>query len=462
MKEFPVAVEASETRQRCTIAREGSRLLALLCVGAFVLLALAPSLHAETVALTLDQAIALARESAPQLRRLESLREAARAGVDGAASARLPRIDLSANYSHNSDVPELATFIPDQGVVTIFPNLPDKVQTAATLQLPLYTGGRISSTIDAAASRLDAAGSDVLAADHDLVLETKAAFWSLVSAKERERVVRAALASYDQHLVDARNRLELGFAARNELLAVETERARAELQVLAARNAAELAEANVRRLTGIERDRGIEPVAQAGGDQYSRDDLEALVERALADRPELSALRARVSAADSATSATSAERMPQVGLAASYEYSNPNQKILPLEDAWNDTWSVGVGVSWNVFDGGRKNAAEAEARANAHALREQLRDVEAWVRLEVTQSLLELSNAKAAESVARAGLEAALENERVTRDRYREGVSPSSELLDAESMALRAGLDVTEAVSGVRIALARVEKAVGR
>lgn len=435
------------------------RAVLMLCAAGLIL---APRLGADVITLSLDETVSMARENAPQLRRLEALRQAARAGVDGAESARMPSIDLSAAYSRNSDVPELTTLIPGQGTLTIFPNLPDKYRTSATLEVPLYTGGRITSSIDAATSRFDAAGSDVIAADHDLVLEAKASFWSLVSAKDRERVVTAALASYDKHVVDARNRLELGFAARNELLAVEAERKRAELQVIAARSAVELSEANIRRLTGLAPDVRIEPVVLDDVPDYGRDDLETLVERALTERPELAGLRSRISAADSMKDATNAERLPQVGLSASYDYSSPNQKILPLVDEWNDTWAVGVGVSWNVFDGGRKNAAEAAAVANANALREQLRDVELRIRLEVTQGVLELVNARAAESVARAGLEAARENERVTRDRYREGVTPSSELLDAESLTLRAGLDVTEALSGVRVALARIEKAVGR
>lgn len=422
----------------------------------------APAIRGETVSLTVDEAVSLARDHAPQLKRLESLRDAARAAVDGAESARMPRIDLGAAYSRNSDVPELRTFIPEQGFVTIFPNLPDRYQTAATFQMPLYTGGRITSSIDAATGRFDAAGSEVIAADHDIALETKAGFWALADAREQARVVDASLASYEKHLVDARNRLELGFAARNELLAVEVERKWAELQVIAARNAAAIAEANLRRLTGIGSDVAIEPVVATPAVEYPIDALDALVERAFAGRPELSALRARVQAADAAIGVTTSERLPQVGLSASYEYSSPNPRILPLTDEWEDTWSVGVGVSWNVFDGGRKSANEAEARANANALREQLKDVEEHIRLEVTRGLLELENARAAETVARAGLEAAIENERVTRDRYREGVSPSSELLDAEALTLRAGLDVVEAVSGVRVAIARIERAVGR
>ena len=55
--------------------------------------------------------------------------------------------------------------------------------------------------------------------------------------------------------------------------------------------------------------------------------------------------------------------------------------------------------------------------------------------------MLELRNAAAAIPVAERGLESAHENLRVTRDRYREGVIPSSELLDAEVALQRAGLD---------------------
>ena len=116
-------------------------------------------------------------------------------------------------------------------------------------------------------------------------------------------MVTAALRSYDQHLTDARNRFELGFAARNELLAVEAERKRAELQVIAARSAVELAEANLRRLTGIAPGSRIEPVAADGGGEYSREELETLVDVALSGRLEHAALRARSQGAAASTGA---------------------------------------------------------------------------------------------------------------------------------------------------------------
>ena len=114
--------------------------------------------------------------------------------------------------------------------------------------MPIYTGGRITASIDAAQSNLVAATEDIVAGDKDAVLEAAAAYWNLATALETDRVLKASLASFEQHLADAQNRVDLGFAARNELLAVQAERDRAELQRLRAQNNAETANANLIRI----------------------------------------------------------------------------------------------------------------------------------------------------------------------------------------------------------------------
>jgi outer membrane protein len=64
--------------------------------------------------------------------------------------------------------------------------------------------------------------------------------------------------------------------------------------------------------------------------------------------------------------------------------------------------------------------------------------------------------------VTERNIEAARENVRVSRDRYQEGVTSSSDLLDAETALLRASLDRTGAVAQQRLAVARLERALGR
>ncbi|HXI04239.1 MAG TPA: TolC family protein, partial [Candidatus Saccharimonadales bacterium] len=157
-----------------------------------------------------------------------------------------------------------------------------------------------------------------------------------------------------------------------------------------------------------------------------------------------------------------ADRLPQVRFNAGYDYARPNRRILPLTDEWNDTWDASVLVGYRFFDGGRTRAAVTEQAEQAAALRSRLEDVDRKIRLEVTQRLLDLDTARAAVSVAGRNLASARENQRVASERYHAGVIPSSDLLDAETALLHAGLDRTSALAAVRVASARLNRAVGR
>ena len=191
-------------------------------------------------------------------------------------------------------------------------------------------------------------------------------------------------------------------------------------------------------------------------------DTEALVAAALDARPEVRALAARAQAARDVVEIQRSASRPQANLALGYDYANPNPRIFPQTDSFRGTWSAGVTVAIRAFDGGRTAAAAAQATAQADALDRQLEDLKSRLRLEVTSRTLDLRTAQAALALAGRNLEAARENLRVVRDRYQEGVVSSSELLDAETLLLRAGLDQTSAATQLRVALANLDRAVGR
>jgi outer membrane protein TolC len=186
------------------------------------------------------------------------------------------------------------------------------------------------------------------------------------------------------------------------------------------------------------------------------------VAEAAAGRPERRAIAARVASAEAVTRVERGARRPQLALTGGYSYANPNREIVPPTAEWKGSWDLGVGVSWNVLDFGRRAASEARARAQADALREQLRELDRAIRLEVTQRVLELRTAQARVTVAARSIESAAENRRVAADRYREGVAPSSELLDAELAQERAALAHAEALASLRVASASLDRAVGR
>lgn len=418
--------------------------------------------------LTLDEAVEQAVAASPRLARLSALEAAALAQARGASAERWPRLDLGASYTRRSEVPELAIFTPSSDPaqpverVVVFPNIQANWRVRAEVALPLYTGGRLSSRIASAQQAHEAAGEDVRAGRADLVLETKSAYWALVTARENERVLREAIRSYDAHLGDARNREAVGMAARNEVLAVEVERDRAELERLSAEADAAIAESNLQRLLGLPAATRVEPIEPLAQGAVARPEVEGLVSEAQAARPERRALAARVLAADANAGAERGTRLPQLALSGGYLYANPNRDIVPPTADWKDTWDVGVGLTWNVLDGGRRSATEARARAQADAARAELVELDRVIRLEVTRRALELRTAEARLAVAERSVVSADESRRVASDRYREGVIPSSELLDAELAHERAALARTQAQAALRLAAAGLDRAVGR
>ena len=455
-----------------------------------------------TLRLTLAAALSRAREASAHLAELRSLAAAAGAGLTGARAERLPKIDASAGYTRQSDVPELRLALPGLGTETVFPNIPDNYRGHLGLDMPLYTSGRIANAVTANARQLTAANQDVQQGRADVEQETATAYWSLVTARDSERVLAESLVDYDAHLKESRDRRDVGMAASNEVLAVQVQREQAELARLQAASSAAGANANLLRLLDLPPGTSVEPVeplaevapvlaaaplpappaapgaspgtaatpapaaapapAPSAGPATADQPPEALVAAAAAARPEIVALHSRIAAGRANAAATRAGLWPQANLSAGYDYANPNPRILPLEPRWKSSWSVGAVVSLSLFDGGRTAAAAAQLDAQADALGHRLEDLERRVRLEVTQRLLELATARQAAAVAGANLDSAHENVRVARDRYHEGVIPSSELLDAETALLRAGLDRTNALAQVRVALANLERAVGR
>ena len=424
--------------------------------------------RAETVRLTVDEAVARAVAASPRLARLSSLEAAAEAQARGARADRWPQVDIAAGYTRRSEVPEFAVFaptgnpaVPVQRIV-VYPNIQDNWRVQPTLSLPLWTGGRIGGHIEAAEQSRMAAGFDLQAGRADLVLETKVAYWSLVTGRESVRVLQEEERAFDAHLADARNRERFGMAARNEVLAVEVERDRVELDRLRAGTSADVAEANLRRLLDLPASTLVETAEALEAPPVPASDVAALVDEALAARPERKSLASRVAAADASATVERGGRLPQVALTGTYTYASPNRDIFPPTTDWKDTWDVAVGVSWSVFDNGRRSAGEARARAEADAARAQLRELDAGVRLEVTERALELRTADAQLAVANRSVVSAAESRRVAQNRYREGVIPSSELLDAEVAHERAALARTEALASLRLARAALDRAVGR
>lgn len=412
------------------------------------------------IRLSLEDALARAQEVSPKLLRLDALTESALGAEREARAARYPDLSAGASYTRLSEERSLELTIPGRGTVALSPDIPNRWRSRFGLSWPLWTGGRIGNSIEATRAAVAAAEHEREGGEQDLVIEVTRAYWSWVVALERIEVLEASQVAHDQHHDDVSHLLEVGLAAPNDLLQTEVARDRLHLDRLNAGKDAEIAEENLRRLLATRAP--LEPGESLSFDLPPIPVLDSLRAAALESRPERSTLRARLASARAREGMARAGRLPQISMYGGYDYANPNTRILPPEERWDDSWDVGVQFSWSLFDGGKVSGALQRARGEAHALEAQLLELDRAIELEVFARRKELETAREAAAVSEMTLSAAEENLAVVRNRFQQGLLTAADLLDAEASALRAALDRTAAYAELRIAAAALDRAVGR
>ncbi len=434
-------------------------------VSAITFLLLAAALTAQDVRpITLDEAVALTVENHRALDAAQARVEAAEAVLAESRAASGPSAGISGGYAYLSAVDEFSIPAPPPatGTLVLNPSIDHSYQIALSARQPLYTGGRLTSTRDAAQARAYAAREEWASQRADLVLAASRAYWGLSRALEERRVVDDDLALVRAHLADVERFLAEGMATVADRLKVEARLSAVLFRRVASDHAVQTASMALADLAGLPLDAVLEPSTPlpvpAAPPLPARD----LAAGALEDRPELRALRLRAEAASAAVGIARAERLPQVALSARYLYGRPNPRIFPSEDRFEDTWDIGLGLSFDLWDGGAAARRMDQAAARVREAEAALALASDAVALEVRGALLALDEALALIGVAETGMRQAEEDLRVTRERFREGLALNTEVLDSEMALLEARLRHTQALAAHAIALAQLDRAVGR
>ena len=409
-----------------------------------------------TAAETLADAWQLALQRDRQLAALGERSAGARAEEAAARGARWPQLSVEGGYQRFDDAPNFRFGLAGQDFVVPLVDDDEYWSARARLALPLYTAGRVGNAVESASLAAAAAGLSEAGYAQGLKLEVARAYLDVLRAERALAAAESTVASLAAHVADVSSLYERELVARNDLLAAQVSLADAEQARLRSANGLELARAAYNRWLGEPLDRlpaldpAVATVAPPAGAE-----LAALIEQALASRPELAGLDAQAQALSARAQSQRAESWPQLGLLADYQY---------LENEVLDTdgfAAVGVGFSWNVFDGGQaRQRANATARAG-RAAAEQRDDLRSRIALEVRAAWLDLREAEARVPVAGQAVEQAEENLRVAKELYGAGLGTNTEVLDAEALRLTSVSNRDNAVLDLALAGFRLQRALG-
>jgi len=437
-----------------------------LCFSVLLTCAATGAFAQTPLPLTLEEAVTKGVAQAPRLAESRARVAAASAAVTGRNAIALPSVTASGGYLRTNHVPEYGIPQPGGSTKIIFPDVPNNYQARAEVDMPLYTSGRVGALVDAAKGEHIAAGADLTATEQDIRLQVTVTYWALVTVRDSVSVLEESQKRMDAYVADVKARVDGGILPPNELQSAQAQRARQMVQLIQARNNAAFAQAELARLIGVDPDQPIAPASSVNRQTPTTVDLAAmpfaqLVARASAGRAERAALLARQAAMESTATAALASLRPWVGAAAAVQPARPNQLFVPRVDSWNTSWTAGINVTWQLFDGGKAHADQAAALAQADAIKSRLDDFDALVRLEIRQRLLDLDSDRAAIAASDEAVAAATEALRVLGERFRAGVATSTDTLDGQVALLEAQLERTRLSAALRIAEARFLRSLG-
>jgi outer membrane protein TolC len=441
----------------------------------FLLLALAAvaapdaALAQSPIRLTLTDAIARGFANSHRIAEARAREDGAKAAVTTAELGDKPTFNANAGYMRTNHVIDFGFPSPNGVRVIVFPDIPNNFTTRLSFQWPIYTAGRTDALERAAVAEANAAGADIETTRGDLRLEIVRAYWAAVTAREAERVLEESTARAEAQVTDARNRFDVGLIPPNEVSTLEAQRSRERAQLIEATNIREGSTIELRRLIGVPHDTVIELTDRldqgAQGAQGARGaqagDAAGLVKQALDARSERKALSFRMGGAEERQAAALKTRLPTIGFAGGFDYARPNRRIFPITPTWTDSWDLGVNVNWNFYDFGRARSQAAEAAAIVTATRERIAEFDQIVSADVRQRLLDIESSQAMVLAANDAVRSAGEARRVVMDRFGAGVATSTDVLIAQVQLLESELVRTRALAGVRLAEARLERALG-
>ncbi len=406
---------------------------------------------------TLQDAWRLALSHDKALAAASSDVEGARAAEQAARGARWPSLDAAGGYTRLNASPVLGVVTPGF-VFRSGPIFKDDqfVSGSVQLKLPLYAGGQITSGIDAAHHALVGASEDEESATSALKLEVAEAYVGVLRARRTLEAAQSSVASLTAHARDVQQMVDRDLVAKADLLAARVALANAEQLRVRAANSGEIAQATYNRRLGepLERSAALDERISADA-SLAAAPVEALVQRALGSRTELKALAARADSLASQSHAETGKALPQVALIGGYTHFD--NQILDRQDFS----TVGIGFTWNLFDGGQARQRAAALRSAGRAAQERLDDLRSSIELQVRQAWLDVHEAQARVRASGEAVAQAEENLRSSRELYGAGLATNTQVLDAVSLEVNAVNNRDNATLDESLALLRLSYAVG-
>jgi len=388
--------------------------------------------------------------------------QAARFEADAAheetrALRAMTRPQISANtYLSSGDMRNILGTPPGSSPVNAL-TVPTKrfVDQNLTLMVPLYTGGKLGNLVKAASQRESAGRASLGEAEADAALMVREAYYRALLAAEMAKVAEARVNASTALVASTRAQFEAGKGIQASVSRADAELADAGRMLANAQNDRAKMLLDLKRAMGVQLDSDI-TLSDVLVIAPPPEDLGASLIEAARIRPELLAARARLDSAKAQAGAARGAYKPQLYGAAM------GDAFAPGDMGKRVGGTVGLIVSIPLLDSGQRSAEVRQMEAMRRRSEAELKEMELRVATEVRQARLDMETAAANYRAVQTVLQSFEAAYDVVVLRVESQRSILLEQLDALAALTQARANLAEAVFNHSMAVARLQRAIGR
>lgn len=381
--------------------------------------------------LELADVIILAASQSSNAKLLDAQVKTSQLRYEEAKDSRLPESKISGTYlAINNPTVNLNIPTGSGDGLGISPN--QLFIGQLSVNMPLYTGGKIKNGIKSAEDSWKATAYESLASKEQLSLQAVHLYLALYQAQQTADLIAENIKKAAQQVVDFKAMEENGIIARNDLLKAELQLSNFNVSYQEAMKNAKVINYQLNTLLGLDQQTLIEHIRLE--ELPSMD--ESMVEDP-AERNEIKSLLSQKDVAQDQLNINKAAYHPTLFATGGYAALHV-QNLLTVTNAAN----IGLGLSYDIGSLYKNKKKIRVAQQQLYSIDEHLAVVNDKIKNEINEAQENVRLAKTKNSLYAEALAQSNENYRIVKDKYDNGVADTDDLLEADVQQLQSKINV--------------------
>jgi len=411
--------------------------------------------------MTLDDVITIALKNNPELSAIEYEISVAQSIKAIASGQNKPVVDVYGGYLH---------YLNSQRIVQPSLNgkpgvFGDEILSADIgMSLPLYTGGRISSQIQAAELIKQSTEHELARAKKELVFNISKVFYGVLAQRKVVESFVFSQKTLEEHLKRVLALIKVYKGTKEDRLRTEVRIADVEQRLVQEEN---LLYIQLRLLTSMMGlncpGKPVQPSGELIFNEKAIPEIRSAMKHAFQNRSDFQAACITLESLGKKLDVARSEWAGDVALTGFYggRWAANSTDKPDGYSSFEDSGRIGIVFNVPIFDGGQIDGHIKEEQSKLSTAQERLRRMELRVQLDVETSILNIQAAVRRIAATNKVVEQGIESLKIQKEKYSLGRGAIIDVLDAQSALLDGQTNYYRALEAYSVAMAQHKLAIG-